>query len=141
MRVVVDKPLVGHWMARELNCTFDPNRMTSIGVFDTEKNCLVAGVYYERFTGYNIFMHQVMQPGGTTKDFFWYAFYYPFVELGCSRVTGMLPEENEKALRVALKLGFKEEARIAGASRAGKDVIILRMLKEECRWLVRGKRK
>lgn len=140
MKVVVDKPWVGQWMSSELNRTFDPSRMTSIGVFDTEKNCLVAGVYYEGFTGYNIFMHYALQPGAVTRDALWYVFYYPFVELGCSRITGMVWEENEKSLRVAHKLGFREEARIAGASKAGKDIIVLRMLKEECRWLVRGKR-
>jgi hypothetical protein len=45
-----------------------------------------------------------------------------------------------KALDFNRKLGFIEEARIAGVFRDA-DLVIMSMRREDCRWLTRGKRR
>ncbi len=93
---------------------------------------LVAGVVYEGYNGHNIWMH-VAIPGRITQAYLRYCFYYPFVELGCSRVSGYVDASNAKARRFDEHLGFRQEAILRGAAADGGDVIIYAMTKEECR--------
>lgn len=93
---------------------------------------LVAGVVYEGYNGHNVWMH-VAIPGRITKAYLRYCFHYPFVELGCSRVSGYVNASNAKARRFDEHLGFRQEAILRGAAADGGDVIIYAMTKEECR--------
>jgi RimJ/RimL family protein N-acetyltransferase len=56
------------------------------------------------------------------------------VQLGVQRVTGYVPASNAAALRFDRHLGFVEEGRLREALPGGEDVIVLGMLKRECRW-------
>jgi RimJ/RimL family protein N-acetyltransferase len=70
-----------------------------------------------------------------TRDFLRVAFRYPFVQLGCNRVTGYVPASNADALRFDLNLGFKIEGRMREAIETGEDVLVLGMLRGECRFI------
>lgn len=93
---------------------------------------LVAGVVYEGYNGHNVWMH-VAIAGHITQASFRYVFHYPFVELGCRRVSGYVQASNAKVNRLCKHLGFKQEAILLGAAADGGDVIIYAMTKEECR--------
>ena len=82
-------------------------------------------------------MHIAAVPGRRwmTRDFLRVAFRYPFWQLGCRRVTGYVPASNADALRFDLHLGFVQEGRMREALPDGEDVIVLGMLRNECRWL------
>lgn len=97
---------------------------------------LVAVVVYNLFSGADIAMHIAAVPGRRwmTRDFLRVAFRYPFVQLGCRRVTGYVPMTNQDALRFDLHLGFKVEGCMREALENGEDVAVLGMLKRECRW-------
>lgn len=54
---------------------------------------------------------------------------------GRERLFGYVPANNEKALRLDKHIGFKEVARIPDGLMDGIDLVVLRMDKDECRWL------
>lgn len=142
MKVVVDNmsAVVGPWICKQTGLIWHPEAMTTVGVLDTATGEIVAGLLYERFTGASVTMHQaVAYPGAVTKDFLWYVFYYPFCQLGVERLTGYVESSNTPAIELNLKLGFEIEARLERACPGG-DLLIMRMFKENCRFLTRGKR-
>lgn len=102
-----------------------------------EKNGeLVAGVLYEGWNGVNVWMHVATTPGRRwSMEFLRYCFYYPFVELGCKRVSGYVEASNTAARRFDEHLGFTQEAVLKGAAADGGDVIIYVMRREDCRYV------
>lgn len=97
---------------------------------------LVAAVIFNLWSGADIAMHIAAVPGRRwmTREFLRAAFRYPFVQLECQRVTGYVPASNADALRFDRHLGFVEEGRMREALPNGEDVIVLGLLKRECRW-------
>ena len=70
-----------------------------------------------------------------TKDFLFRSFAYPFIQLDCHRVTGLVRADNMEARRFDEHLGFKQEGVIRKGAADGTDMILYGMLKEECRFL------
>lgn len=98
---------------------------------------LVAGVIYEGYNQHNVWMHVAAEPGAKwlNRDFLRYSFHYPFVELGCKRVSGYVEASNSQARRFDEHLGFKQEAVLQGAASDGGDVILYVMWRNDCRYL------
>lgn len=98
---------------------------------------LIAGVLYDGFTGPNIWMHVAAKSGArwATREFLRAAFSYPFLQLGCDRVSGAVDASNSQARRFDEHLGFEEEARLKGAAADGGDVILYVMWKKDCRYV------
>lgn len=69
-----------------------------------------------------------------TREFLVACFAYPFIQLKLRRVTGLVPAKNRDALRFDLHLGFQVEGRCRDAL-PDDDIIILGMLRRECRFL------
>ena len=109
--------------------------MQGIGL--EEDGRMIAGVIYEGFSGPNVWMHVAAEPGcrWMTRNYLRACFFFPFVQLGVKRVSGYVEASNTTARRFDEHLGFKEEARLSGAAKDGGDVIIYRMLREECRYV------
>jgi RimJ/RimL family protein N-acetyltransferase len=98
---------------------------------------LLAVVVFNLYSGADIAMHIAAVPGRRwmTREFLRVAFRYPFVQLGCRRVSGYVPASNADALRFDRHLGFVEEGRLREALVTGEDVIVLGMLRNEAeRW-------
>lgn len=96
---------------------------------------LVSGVVYNFYTGPDIAMHVVgVGPTWLSRSYLRAAFKYPFVQLGCRRVTGYVPASNSRAQRFDEHLGFQREGLLRHAL-PDDDVIVYGMLREECRWL------
>lgn len=103
-----------------------------------EKNGeLIAGVVYDCFTGNSVSMHVASDKSKNwmISSYLYFCFAYPFIALKCNRVTGLVQENNIDALNFDLKLGFKQEGRLRAACSDGSDIIVLGMLKDECRFL------
>lgn len=98
---------------------------------------LIAGVVYNWYTGPSICMHVAAEPGKRwlNRDFLFAAFAYPFIQLKCNRVTGLVRVDNLDAQRFDEHLGFVKEGVLRKAADDGTDFILYGMLKEECRWL------
>ena len=58
-----------------------------------------------------------------------------FITCGRNRIFGVVPANNEKALKFDMHMGFKEVARIPNAFKTGVDSVVLVMEKEANRWL------
>ena len=97
---------------------------------------LIAGVVFNWWTGPSISMHVAAVPGRRwmTKDYLYRCFAYPFLQVKCNRVTGLVREDNLDAQRFD-HLGFKREGLIRKGASDGSNLILYGMLKEECRWL------
>jgi hypothetical protein len=101
----------------------------------TNMDDVAVAVGYNAFIGRTCCMHSVIQrPDRVSPRMVREAFEYPFLVCGCEAVLALVDSDNEDALRFDTKLGFKEIARIPhGGPEA--DLVILQMLRAECRWL------
>lgn len=124
----------GEAIARAAGCTYNPradpviSRVSSTGV-------LMGGVLYQGYTGVTVCLHMAgLKPNWASRDFIWCAFDYPFNQLGCHSVFAQVPASNNEALDIDLRLGFKEIARIPDVFQDG-DLRVLRMKREDCKWL------
>jgi RimJ/RimL family protein N-acetyltransferase len=98
---------------------------------------LIAGVIYEGYNKHNVWMHVAAVPGKRwmTKEYLRAAFLYPFVQLGCSRVSGYVEAWNMDARKFDEHLGFRQEATLQGAASDGGDVILYVMRRSECKYV------
>jgi RimJ/RimL family protein N-acetyltransferase len=130
----VSGPAVVEWVSSILDVgDFGP--AIGIGTLDHNDE-LIAGVLYNGYTKNNICMH-IASNGSRrwmTKAFLWMCFDYPFSQLGCTRVTGLVDETNLEAQHFNERLGFTLETRLEKACEQG-DLLIYRMWRHECRFL------
>lgn len=95
---------------------------------------IIAGVAYECFTGGNIYVHQCVQ-GRVQRMFWWAVTDYPFNQLGCKRITGLVESTNKKALELNKHIGFRVEATLEKAGQNDADMVVMVLWKEDCRFL------
>jgi hypothetical protein len=96
---------------------------------------LIAGVQYDWHNGASIYMHvAAVGRRWLDRDFLWYAFYFPFVQLGCNVVIGLVAEDNLDARRFDEHIGFTLHTVIPDAHPSGA-LRVYTMRREECRWL------
>ena len=97
---------------------------------------MAAGVVYDQYNGSNVCMH-VFSDGSKrwmTREYLWFCFHYPFVQLGVTRVTGLVPESNKEAIAFDLHLGFEYETSLKKAHPGG-DLLAFVMWRDKCKWL------
>lgn len=98
---------------------------------------LIAGVVYERHSGPNVMMH-VASDGSRhwmTPAYMAACFRYPFMQLKCARVTGLVRADNKDAQRFDEAMGFQREGILREGTTDGCDFILYGMLARECRFL------
>jgi RimJ/RimL family protein N-acetyltransferase len=107
------------------------------GIVQRRDGEVIAACLFHEHNGSNLFMHIAGTPGTNwlTRDMLWNCFHYPFVQLGCKRVTGWIEADNVRSRRFAERTGWTNEARLEKAGRDGVDVIIYRMFREDCRYV------
>jgi L-amino acid N-acyltransferase YncA len=97
---------------------------------------VLAGVWYENYNGANMMMH--VASDGTknwmTREYLWYAFFYPFAECGCKRVTSLIAASNVESCAFVERIGFELEATLKEAAADG-DMFVYRMFRQDCKWL------
>lgn len=92
---------------------------------------LTAVVVYENFTGYDISMSLAVEKRAT-KGFVRAAFAYPFIQLGCQRISGEVASRNKPIITLIERLGFTVEG-VKRNAIPGDDLIQYGMLRSECR--------
>lgn len=128
----------GHAIAEASGTYYNP--LCDIVISRSVGGVLLGGSVYENYTGRSIAMHTAgFVPKWISRDLLWVSFHYPFIQLDCEYIFGQVPAHNLKALAFDLKLGFKEIVRIEGVFPEG-DVIVMRMHRDECRYLAPRKR-
>lgn len=136
-RICFARDQVGAYVAKRIGVKdvayFGPYQ--AIGV--EEDGAIIAGAVYCEYNGKNCWVHIAGEPGRhwLINEFLSYGFDYPFNQLKVNRLTGWVEASNEAALRLDLHLGYEIEATLKGAARDGGDVHIVRMFKDDCRYL------
>lgn len=98
---------VAYWAAQRLDVA-DFGPCAAIGI--ARKGKLVAAAVYYRYSGPNIeFAFASSTPRWATKETISAVFRYPFVQLGCRRMTALTHEANSKAQEAMTRLGFVKE--------------------------------
>lgn len=73
------------------------------------------------------------------RQLLWLAFQYPFNQLRIKKLIALVPEWNEAARNLDLKLGFKIEYKVddiyGNPEPLPNGVYIMTMKREECKWL------
>jgi RimJ/RimL family protein N-acetyltransferase len=139
-RIVVDDERIGPFVAQRAKCNFNPERDTAIGVIGEKTDLfqdppVLGGVVFSGYTGVSCWLHMAgVHEKWATRDLLWVVFDYSFNLMGCARVFGMVEEANNIALKINMKLGFREVARIPGMFVSG-DALVLSMERADCRWL------
>jgi len=124
----------GYTIARTANVNFNPEVDPVISRVD-QSGALRGGVIFQNYTERSICVHMAgYDPHWANRDLLWTVFDYAFNQLGCEWVLAQVPSHNEEALAIDKKLGFKELTRIPDVFPDG-DMIVLRMRREECKWL------
>lgn len=124
------------WARGQIGMVFPfDERAKAIMLFDGD--VLRAATVYTDFTYQSVSMH-IASDGSKrwlTRLFLRESFAYPFEQLGVQRVTGLVAASNPDALRFDLHLGFQVEGRMRAAAQDGSDLLVLGMLRQECRHL------
>jgi len=94
---------------------------------------LKGAIVFTQYSGSNIVIACALE-APLTRRFLRAIFYYPFLQLGCRRVTALIDEDNARSRRLVESAGFELEGRMRQATLQG-DVLIYGLLKEHCKWL------
>jgi hypothetical protein len=138
--VVLNDVQVGEFVAAAAKCEYNPGVHTTIGVVDDSQPIgsparVHGGVIFCSYTGASIWIHVgARNEKWITPDMLWCTFHYPFEQLGCSRLYGLVESVNEPALNFDLKLGFEVQAVLPGMFVSGAGVVLC-MERHKCRWL------
>lgn len=122
-------------------------REESWGNFNTlsiwDAKGLKAAVVYNHFVWPDILMHIGVRERAlwARPEMLYHFFGYPFLQLRCKRVTGLVAAHREACVEMCKSVGFTQEGLMRRADPTGQDVIVFGMLKEECRWLDYKERK
>lgn len=124
---------VAEWVRQRLAMDSGFGECAAIGVVLTGK--LIAGVVYHNYRHPNIEVSIAsISPRWATKTTLKLLFDYPFNQLNCKRITGLVDSENQPVRAFDERLGFIHEGTLREAHPNG-DAEIYGMLKHECRWI------
>jgi len=135
MKIVFDWPKVTAWVADHAELERSTVDMRSIGVLDGDT--VRGGAVYTDYTGPggSVHIHLGGRWTAPPRDFIWALFDYPFNQLGVETLIGVISEQNERVLSIALRVGFCPEGRILRALPGGIDQLILTARRDTCMWL------
>ena len=106
-----------------------------IGI-QNEAGEIEGGCVFTGYDGVGVVLHSAgSSPAWLNRTFLRVVFSYPFIQLGCRRLTTLVREDNEHAQKIALKAGFKYEGLLRGAEPDGCGLLVYGMLIDECRWI------
>lgn len=113
---------------------FDPTY--DVAVCRVRRDMLVGGVLFTDYTGESIAMHTASwDEHWINRDLLFVGFDYPFNQLGVKRIFGRLAESNQRALDFNMNAGFRTVARIEGVYKHGIAQLVMRLDRDECRFL------
>lgn len=136
MKVILDNAdeIFGPWISSRLGTQWYPGRGHTIGLFDDDRGP-VGACLFESCNGASILVH-VAGNGNRwpTREFLWFCSYYPFEQLGVSKVIAPVESTNLSSIRWTEHFGFILEATLKEAAPNG-DLLLYTMTREQCKWL------
>lgn len=131
-----ESPIVAAWVAKRIPDMDggDFGKCVTGAVVDEDNNILGALVFSE-FRGRDI---QISVAADNrhwlTKKILHQIFWYPFIYLGCSRLTAYTSEKNISFQDMLIRFGFSKEGVMRQAFNSG-DALLYGMLVSECKWI------
>lgn len=128
--------VVGHFVAVRIphlpGGRFEPHA-PALGV--VRDGVLIGGVVFSQFRGFDIDVSLAFDdPRWTRRRVLARLFRYPFVQLGCRRITAVVPDL-ERMRKLMRGIGWTLEGRHPLAIDGERAALSYGMLREDCRWL------
>ena len=95
---------------------------------------LEGGVVYTNYSVGNVFA-SIALDAPLRRRFLFAIFFNPFVAWRVRHISCAIEQSNLQSIRLCSHLGFREEGRLREAAVNGEDIIMMGMLKRECRWI------
>jgi len=127
---------LANYVARACNINFHPDvKFNTLGWLDSRG--LKVAVVYNNYVGHDMHMHIAARPGSLWchPEVLKHMFTFPFIQLGCKRVTAPIAVQNRRCRDTVESAGFVLEGTCRQLGPHGEDVCIYGMLKTECRWI------
>jgi hypothetical protein len=97
---------------------------------------IVAAAVFDTWTLESVNVHLAIDnPMAIRRGLFTEVAVHAYVQNDRKRMFGLVPGNNEKALRLNEKIGFREVARVPDGIHTGVDTVVMRLDREDCRWL------
>lgn len=130
--------LIAQWVASHLKGfenKKDFGQFTAIGVKNNDE--IIAGAVYSNYRDFDIeFTIASISPKWCQKGTLSALLYYPFIQLGCVRMTSTIAFDDKRTLRLAKGIGFEIEGLLKKGFDGKKDALILGIMKEQAmRWI------
>jgi RimJ/RimL family protein N-acetyltransferase len=135
MLVFGQDKLIADWVSGQLGWSGDCfEKYVAIGV--ARNSQLIAGIVYSEYRDDGDIRITIASssPLWATRQNIRSLLHYPFIQLGCRRVTTITPKHLRRARKFLTGIGFKLEGVMREAV-DGRDACIYGMLKHECKWL------
>jgi len=130
---------VAAWVSSKIPFAADLHRSpcTAIGV--ARNGEIIGGVVYNNFIYYdpdtaNIEMHAAGVGNWLTRGALRVFFAYPFEQLGCNLIIGVVPKKAKHTRKFDEKLGFKLRGVLPGFF-PGDDACLYTMSRNQCKWI------
>lgn len=135
--VTDQKDVFAAYVARKVDQKSSWGSFYAMGIVDTDKREIVAGVVINNFNGVNATAHIAMEPGvgRTLLKMFEAVADYAFNQCKLKRLTGMVPASKPDVLKFDLNVGWEEEFVMQDAAFDGGPLHVLKMTPATCRWL------
>ena len=109
---------------------------SAAGIGVEEKGLLLAVAVFDRYRGHDIeISFAADSPRWARRGVIRGIFHYPFVQLGCVRLTTITAENNTRARRLDEGLGFVLEGIHPNGLAPGVTAVSYGMQRSECKWL------
>lgn len=132
--ILFNQPGHGDIVAEALGTRF--NERTNSLITRVRDGELIGGVIYDSYTHESIMAHIAgWEDHWLSRDMLWVMFDYPFNQMKVKRIFAQVAANNHHAIAFDHKLGFRDVAEIEGVYPGNVSAIIMRMDREECRWL------
>lgn len=133
--------LVMRWVAERIDGFQVCEGYRALGV--VKGGQIAAGVVYDNYNGIHCQASIAAEPGTrwASRPVLRRIFSYPFTTMDVRAVSVLVSTANLASLNLATKLGFWPEAIIKFAAYDGGDLLVLKMFRNECRWLKDGQRR
>lgn len=127
--------MVADWVHAQIPQLIEPFRdPKAMGIMD--RGVFIAGVVWHDYTGHDLHLSAAAaSPRWARKGVMRAIFHYPFVQLGCRRVTATTGSGNVRLHRFVEGIGMMREGVLRQAMPDGTDLVVYGLLCADCRWI------
>ncbi len=110
-------------------------------VCETDEGVPTAICIMEKWTKNSVWVHLAVTHPAALRTFLHEVAYYIFVTCRRKTIFGSVPSDNHKALKLNRHLGYEVYQVIPDYYEDGVDCVVVRMDKEDCRFLIKAEEK